>query len=75
VRETVSRAGRSPARARRGHPIIFPATLTPFVASPACDDGLHALPRAFPDRVTAVECRSPGVTTDVDTPDDYRTLA
>jgi CTP:molybdopterin cytidylyltransferase MocA len=70
VRETVSRAGRSPARARRGHPIIFPATLTPFVASPACDDGLHALPRAFPDRVTAVECRSPGVTTD-----DYRTLA
>ena len=61
--------------ARRGHPIIFPATLTPFVESPACDEGLNALPRAFPDRATAVECRSPGVTTDVDTPEDYRGLA
>ena len=55
----------------RGHPIIFPAALASFVQSPACDPGLNTLPRTFPDRVRLVECQSPGVTHDVDTPDDH----
>jgi molybdenum cofactor cytidylyltransferase len=59
----------------RGHPIIFPAALVPFVQSTACDTGLNALPRAFPERVLAIECSSPAVARDVDTPEDYGRLA
>ena len=63
-----SRAG------RRGHPIIFPTLLAPFVESVACDQGLNGLPRAHADRITLAECRSSGVTNDVDTPADYNCL-
>jgi molybdenum cofactor cytidylyltransferase len=55
---------------RRGHPIIFPAKLIPFVESSACDHGLNALPRALPKRVLEVECPSDGILHDVDTPAD-----
>lgn len=55
---------------RRGHPIIFPASLVAVVQSPACDDGLNALPRDHANLVREVPCRSPGVLTDIDTPDD-----
>ncbi len=57
---------------KRGHPLIFPAALADYVHSAACNGGLHALPRAFPQRVHLVACRSPGVTEDVDTPADLR---
>ena len=57
-----------------GHPIIFPVGLSAFVESQACDDGLHALPRAFAERVLFVECQSEGVTRDIDTPRDYDRL-
>ena len=60
---------------RRGHPMIFPASLTPFVRSDACDGGLNALPRTHADRVVTVPCGSPGVIRDIDTPDDYKTLS
>ncbi len=60
---------------RRGHPMIFPASLEPFVRSDACDGGLNALPRTHADRVTTVPCGSPGVVRDIDTPDDYKKLA
>jgi molybdenum cofactor cytidylyltransferase len=56
---------------RAGHPIIFPAALAGFVESPSCDPGLRALRREFPQRVAMVECRSPGVLRDIDTPRDY----
>lgn len=56
---------------RRGHPIIFPAEFSDYVRSSACDRGLNALPRAHADRVVLVECHSPGVVRDIDTPDDY----
>jgi len=56
---------------RRGHPLVFAAALAAFVESAACDGGLHALPHAHADRVTLVECSSPGVTRDVDTPADW----
>ena len=60
---------------RRGHPLIFPASLKSFVQSDACDGGLNALQRTHPDRVVTVPCGSPGVITDIDTPDDYNKLA
>lgn len=56
---------------RRGHPIIFPAALAAFVDSPKADAGLRALPREYADRVLIVERASPGITRDVDTPEDY----
>ncbi len=60
---------------RRGHPMIFPASLEPFVRSHACDDGLNALPRTHADRVVTVPCGSPGVIRDIDTPNEYESLA
>ncbi len=60
---------------RRGHPLIFPASLEPFVGSDACDGGLNALPRTHADRVVTVPCESPGVIRDIDTPDDYKKLS
>ncbi len=60
---------------RRGHPLIFPASLESFVRSAACDGGLNALPRTHADRVVTVPCGSPGVIRDIDTPDDYKTLS
>jgi len=60
---------------RRGHPMIFPTSLAPLVRSDACDGGLNALPRTHADRVVTVPCGSPGVTRDIDTPDDYKKLA
>jgi molybdenum cofactor cytidylyltransferase len=59
---------------RLGHPIVFPASLSGVVRSPACGAGLNALPRTLPDRVWTVACRSHAVTRDVDTPEDYRKL-
>lgn len=59
---------------KRGHPIIFPAKLARFVHSSVCDSGLNALPRAHAERVLATECRSTGITRDVDTPGDYDRL-
>jgi molybdenum cofactor cytidylyltransferase len=59
---------------RRGHPIIFPADLVPFVASAACDSGLNNLPHSYADRLCLVERESEGVIRDVDTPDDFREI-
>lgn len=59
---------------RRGHPLIFAATLTAFVESPACDPGLNVLPRLHPGLVLTVPCNSPGVTRDLDEPGDLRRL-
>ena len=59
---------------KRGHPIIFPAALTAFVESSACDAGLNALPRQHADHIVHVECTSAGVSRDIDTPQDYEAL-
>lgn len=57
---------------RRGHPLIFPWELEAVVRSAVCDAGLRALQHLHGDRMIEVACASPGVTTDVDTPEDYR---
>ena len=59
---------------RMGHPVVFPASLLDVVRSAACDARLNALPRANPALVLPVACRSPAVTRDVDTPEDYQKL-
>lgn len=59
---------------RRGHPMIFPAKLTDFVQSPACDLGLNALVRAHEPMLNAVEFDSPAILRNVNTPDDYARL-
>jgi molybdenum cofactor cytidylyltransferase len=56
----------------RGHPVIFSAELVEFVMSPACDQGLRAVPAAYAARVVEVECRSGATVRDLDTPEDYR---
>jgi molybdenum cofactor cytidylyltransferase len=55
---------------RRGHPLVFPFDLCPFVQSNACDGGLRSLPRHCADRILEVECVSVGVLHDVDRPED-----
>ncbi len=55
---------------KRGHPIVFPASMAEFVLSGSCDAGLNRLARENPERVVLVECDSPGVTANVNTPED-----
>lgn len=57
-------------QARGGHPLIFPTSLAPFVASAACDRGLNALARQFAGRVTRVPRPSLGIMQDLDVPED-----
>jgi len=55
---------------RRGHPMIFPCSLTGFVESSDCNEGLNLLSQVHARRVRLVECLSPGVLRDIDTPAD-----
>jgi molybdenum cofactor cytidylyltransferase len=59
---------------KRGHPMIFPASMIPSVMSNACDTGLRALPEAHADQIVTVECPGPAVLRNVNTPDDYQSL-
>ena len=57
---------------RRGHPIIFPWSLGADVMG--LHNGLRELAQIHADRVRLVETGDPGVTRDVDSPDDYQRL-
>ena len=57
---------------RRGHPIIFPWSLRADVMG--LHNGLRELTQIHADRVRLVETGDPGVTRDVDSPDDYERL-
>lgn len=59
---------------RRGHPMIFPASLAAVVRSPQCDAGLNQLAKRHPQLVSEVPCDSPGTTANVNTPADYQKL-
>lgn len=58
---------------KRGHPIVFPVALETELCQ-APEGGLRALMDRCHDRVRIVECASPGVLTDIDTPEDYARL-
>jgi molybdenum cofactor cytidylyltransferase len=55
---------------RRGHPLIFPASMLDIVHSARCDQGLNQLLGQYPERIRYVTCESAGVVEDVDTPED-----
>jgi len=57
---------------RRGHPVLFPWTLSGEVGDLGVDQGVNALL----DRhaVREILCSEPSVLDDLDTPDDYRRL-
>jgi molybdenum cofactor cytidylyltransferase len=57
---------------QRGHPIIFPWSLRLDVIG--LHNGLRELTQVHADRVRLVETGDPGVTRDVDSPDDYERL-
>jgi molybdenum cofactor cytidylyltransferase len=59
---------------RRGHPMIFPASLADAVQSPECDAGLNHLARNRPELVREVACESPGTVANVNTPADYERI-
>lgn len=59
---------------KRGHPLVFPASMIPFVMSEACANGLRSLPEAHGDRVVTTECQSAAVLRNVNTPEDYDRL-
>ncbi len=60
---------------KRGHPMIFPASMIPYVMSNACDVGLRELPQAHEGRVVTTELPSPAIVRNINTPEDYRGLS
>lgn len=57
---------------RRGHPLILSWSHALRVRELPGGSGLNALLSQFSERVCEVDVNDPGVTADLDTPDDYR---
>jgi molybdenum cofactor cytidylyltransferase len=57
-------------QAKHGHPIVFPLSLTSELSA-ITEGGLAELLRSHPDALSPVECETPGVAQDIDTPGDY----
>jgi molybdenum cofactor cytidylyltransferase len=62
---------RAAAGGRHGHPVIFKRAVFEELRAADPELGAKAVVRADPARVRDVEIGDPGVTEDVDTPDDY----
>jgi molybdenum cofactor cytidylyltransferase len=60
---------------KTGHPLIFPASLIPFMMSSACNTGLRELPGQHPQAVVYIEIESPAVVRNINTPTDYDRLS
>ena len=56
---------------RRGHPVLFDATLRVAFMQLADESPARAVVDASPDQISYVECETPYVLTDMDTPEDY----
>ena len=59
---------------RRGHPVIFDASLFDALRSAPGDVGARAVIRAHPGEVNEVAVTDRGVLSDIDTPEDYEAL-
>jgi molybdenum cofactor cytidylyltransferase len=59
---------------KRGHPIVFPSSLVPFVMSEACSKGLRELPRQHEALVRTIECGSPAAVRNINTASEYETF-
>jgi molybdenum cofactor cytidylyltransferase len=55
---------------RRGHPALFAAALIPDLARASGDEGARRILQALGDRLALVDVDSPGILTDIDTPQD-----
>lgn len=58
----------------RGHPVVFAREVFGMLRGTPSDQGARAVVRALGSRVCDVEVADPGVTDDIDTPEDYRRL-
>ena len=79
IAQIVAAANRSDARivrathaGRHGHPVLFKRSVFDEVRSADPSIGARAVVRVDPARVLDVEVNDPGVTLDIDTPEDYR---
>ena len=79
IAQIVAAANRSDARivrathaGRHGHPVLFKRSVFDEVRSADPSIGARGVVRADPARVLDVEVNDPGVTLDIDTPEDYR---
>ncbi|MCA9045652.1 MAG: nucleotidyltransferase family protein [Planctomycetaceae bacterium] len=59
---------------RRGHPTIFPASLSSEIESIPPERGLNYLLHSNPERVVEVQCPEASVLCDLDTPEDFERL-
>ena len=59
---------------RRGHPVLFGATILQEVLALNTSEGANIVVRRDPSRIVQVSVSSPGVLVDVDTPEDFRKL-
>ncbi len=59
---------------RRGHPVLFAASLFEALLAAPPEVGARHVVRAFPEKVLELEVPDPGVLQDIDTPADYRAL-
>jgi len=55
---------------RRGHPVLFSASLLPDLARASGDAGAREALARLGDRVARIACAHPGVLFDVDRPED-----
>ena len=56
---------------RRGHPVLFDATLRVAFMQLADESPARAVVDASPDQISYIECQTPYVLIDMDTPEDY----
>jgi CTP:molybdopterin cytidylyltransferase MocA len=60
---------------KTGHPLIFPASMIPFMMSSACDTGLRELPLQCAESVSCIELASQAVTRNINTPGDFDSIS
>lgn len=65
---------RATSGGRHGHPVLFRRSVFDELRTADPEVGARAVVRADPARVLNVEVADPGVTIDIDTPDEYRRL-
>ncbi len=59
-------------RGKRGHPVIFGASLLPALHGLSGDCGANSLFRTLPQEILEVPTENEGILCNIDTPEDYR---
>ncbi len=72
--ENPSRIAVPTCNGRRGHPTIFPWSLTEEVYQLPSDQGLNSLLRSNPDRVLEMTVTDARILEDLDTPEDWQRM-